>query len=189
MIERRPGGESGVTAVQTLVGDAIWAAAERGLWSAELGLAALAVVDTNDNAKADGAVAQGTLAAFREAAGADAALCLLEYSDGFKAALLHGQGEGSCFSGWAYAARVDGNVLTTAYNGNEAPNYPPFSYLCANIERMFETKRAPWPVERTLLVTGALVSHVRKACLQAGTLVRDGSKRTHITRSPCRTPL
>ena len=28
MIERRPGGESGISAVRTLVGDAIWAAAE-----------------------------------------------------------------------------------------------------------------------------------------------------------------
>jgi hypothetical protein len=33
---------------------------------------------------------------------------------------------------------------------------PPFSYLCLNIERMFLTGEAPYPVERTLLVTGAL---------------------------------
>ena len=33
MIERRPGGESGISAVRTLVGDAIWAAAEAGEWS------------------------------------------------------------------------------------------------------------------------------------------------------------
>lgn len=31
---------------------------------------------------------------------------LIEYSDGFRAALLHGQGEGNLISGWAYAAEV-----------------------------------------------------------------------------------
>ena len=78
----------------------------------------------------------------RELAGADAALFLLEYSDGFTAAMLHG-----AFSGWAYAAREDGEMVGTAFNGNESPNYPPFSYLGLNIQNMFITKRAPWPVE------------------------------------------
>lgn len=42
--------------------------------------------------------------------GADAALFLIEYTDGFKAALLHGQGEGCIFGGWGewfiYALRL-----------------------------------------------------------------------------------
>ena len=52
------------------------------------------------------------------------------------------------------ADRVHGQIQATAYNGNEAPNHPPFSYLSLNIERMFLTGVAPYPVERTLLTTG-----------------------------------
>ena len=54
------------------------------------------------------------------------------------------------------AGRVKGEIQATAYNGNEAPNHPPFSYLSLNIERMFLTGVSPYPVERTLLTTGAL---------------------------------
>lgn len=59
------------------------------------------------------------------------------------------------------ADRVKGGIQATAYNGNEAPNHPPFSYLSLNIERMFLTGVSPYPVERTLLTTGALDALMR----------------------------
>ena len=61
-------------------------------------------------------------------------------------------------AGWSFAARIKGQeeLVSCCYNGNEAPNYPPFSYLSLNIERMFLTGVSPYPVERTLLVTGTL---------------------------------
>lgn len=70
--------------------------------------------------------------------------------------LLHEQGKGNVIGGWAYASRVDGKVQATCFNGSAAPNYAGFSYLGLNIELTFESKKATWPVERTLLVTGAL---------------------------------
>ena len=47
-------------------------------------------------------------------------------------------------------------LLLYLLSGSDAPNYAAFSYLGLMIERMFKTKKAPYPVERTLLVTGAL---------------------------------
>src|SRR6266702_1632173 len=41
MIEARPGGETGVARVQFLQGDALWKAADEGLWSPQLAIIAL----------------------------------------------------------------------------------------------------------------------------------------------------
>jgi hypothetical protein len=140
MVERRAGGESGICAVQAMSGDAIWAAAAQGRWQLELAQAALGLIDTRDEAQADAAATAASgkdaVAAVQRAAGKEATLFLLEYSDGFSAALLHGQGDGTIFSGWSYAARVDGQIVGTAFCGNEAPNYPPFSWLGLNIEQV-----------------------------------------------------
>ena len=138
MVERRNGGESGISSVQTLVGEAIWEAASAGRWSLQLAQAALAVVDVSaENEAAADAVAAATganaAAAMSTAVGSDAALFLIEYTDGFRAALLHGQGEGNLINGWAYSAQVAGEVLATCFNGSQAPNYAGFSYLCPSI--------------------------------------------------------
>ena len=47
----------------------------------------------------------------REAAGKDTALFLIECADGFRCAVLHCMGEGSIVGSWAYAGKVDGEVL------------------------------------------------------------------------------
>lgn len=46
MIERRKGGETGVRAVQMIVGDAVWKAGEEGRWSKDLLISALSRSDT-----------------------------------------------------------------------------------------------------------------------------------------------
>ena len=160
MIERRPGGEAGISSVQCLEGDQIWAAAAEGRWLRELGESAMAVVDLVNPGATNSApeAVPEVVPPLEVACGDGAALFLIEFADGFRASLLHCQGEGNCVAGWAYAARVTGQAepVRCSYNGNEAPNYPPFSYLSLNIERMFLTGDSPYPVERTLLVTGAL---------------------------------
>ena len=55
---------------------------------------------------------------------------------------------------WAYAARVDGNVHGAVFNLVREGNHAHFGYLCANIQQFFLTGAAPYPPERTLLVTG-----------------------------------
>ena len=138
MIERRSGGEAGLAAVQCLEGDAVWRAGADGLWSRELAEAAAAAGET----------ASGSM----EESCDNPAAFLLEFRDGFKATLLQLNGYAK---EWLYAARGDGQVLATGLR-THGPPYPHFSYLGLNIEAMFLSGEPQYPVERTLLVSGAL---------------------------------
>ena len=169
MERRRSAVEVGITAVQCLEGEAVWQAAVAGRWSVDLGLAALAVVDSNEHpaeapARSEQQVATGGgavgLAQLRAAVGAEATIFLLEYSDGFGAALLHAGGAGATVGSWAYAGQVKGEPAPLAcnYSGNGSPNYPPFSYLGLNIEQMFITGQPQYPVERTCVGQHCLLS-------------------------------
>lgn len=84
---------------------------------------------------------------------ADPALFLLEYSDGFKAALLHAGSAKGLVNGWAYAAKLPTGQLhatgltstgATTRRGGPArgPPYPHFSYLSLNVQEMFLTGKA-----------------------------------------------
>lgn len=138
MVERRRGGERGIAAVQCLEGDAVWQAAADGLWSRELAEAAAATGERPEGRMED---------LCREPA-----VFLLEYRDGFKAAVVQLNG---FTSAWAYAGRVGAAIeATTLYAFG--PPHPHFSYLSLNIQAMFLSGQPQYPVERTLLVSGAL---------------------------------
>ncbi len=124
--------------MQCLEGDAVWKAGDEGLWSRELAAAAVEV----------GQSAAGRM----EEVCAAPALFLLEYNDGFRAALLHLH---RYIQEWTYAARIDGQVQATGLTQGGAP-YPGCSYMNLNIQEMFLSLEPQYPVERTLLVTGAL---------------------------------
>ncbi len=139
MVERRRGGETGIVAVQCLEGDAVWRAADEGRWSRALADVAREHIEAS---------ASGEM----EAHCPDPAVFLLEYADGLRAAtlMLNGYTEG-----FGYAGRVSGRV-----RGMEVflPGDPHahFSYLSRNIQDLYLTGKPPYPVERTLLVSGAL---------------------------------
>jgi hypothetical protein len=140
MVERRRGGETGVAAVQCLEGDSVWEAQKAGRWSRELAVAACAPVDK----KPEGPF---------EAHCKSPAAFLIEYRDGLKAAVLMLNGY---VNGFAYGARVGGQVVGTEFHLQEGGPYGHFSYLSLNIEEMILTGRPTYPVERTLLTTGIL---------------------------------
>ena len=138
-VERRAGFETGVAAVQCLEGDAVWQAAEAGLWSRELADAAESRVESRSPDP-------------MEMACSNPKVFLIEYRDGLRAATLMLPGH---LGGFGYAARVDGKVQATGLN-RVADSQQPFSYLGLNVQQMFLTDRPQYPVERTLLVTGVL---------------------------------
>ena len=140
MVERRAGGESGVAAVTCLEGDAVWQAADAGLWARDLAEAACAAIEN----KPDGPMEQHC---------PNPALFLVDYRDGFRGAVLMLNGY---VQDLAFACRSEGAVLATECFLQNGPPHGHFSYLSLNVEEMFLTGQPTYPVERTLLTTGVL---------------------------------
>jgi len=80
---------------------------------------------------------------------------LLEYADGLQAATLMANGFKGGMQGWGYAARVAGETEACEFYLHGDP-HPHFTYLSLNIQQMFLTGKPQYPVERTLLISGAL---------------------------------
>jgi len=144
MIERRPGGESGVVSVQCLEGDEMWQSRDRGQWSGELAAAACAPIE----GKPEGAMADHVR---------DPAVFLVEHADGLRTATVMLSGYVNQF---AYAGQVRGGpcagVHGIEFHLQEGGPFSHFSYLCRNIQKFFRTGVAPSPTERTLLTTGII---------------------------------
>jgi hypothetical protein len=162
MVERRAGGETGVRAVQTVAGDEVWKAGEQGRWSKELLSSALSRSDTPQgwsviDGRTQDLVGNGELPKLAK----NPAACLIEYAGGLRAALLMLDGAVNDFT---FAARLKApdRRVSTQFLRLPAPSAAHAAHLAAEIEEMFETGRAPIPVERSLLVSGILES-----CLQS----------------------
>jgi hypothetical protein len=161
MVERRRGGETGVRAVQLIEGDAVWEAGDEGRWSKELLEAALSRSDsplglTEQDGRTQDLLGSGEL---RKLAGQPAAY-FIEYNDGLVATLLMLNG---ALRDFCFAARVGGvpDPVSTQFFLTPGPNVDYSACLVARIEEMFQTGRAPYPAERTLLVSGILESCLR----------------------------
>jgi len=168
MAERRRGGETGVAALQALRGDSVWKAMDAGAWSAggwdaQLFEACLSRSHT---------LAQPptyshrypTREQIREFVKEPVAY-RFEYRDGLKATMLLLNGLVADFT---FAARIAGGAapLSTLFYLPPNPNVVYSAALMSQVERMFLTGRAPYPVERTLLTSGLVAAGM--ASLAAG---------------------
>jgi hypothetical protein len=128
----------------------MWKALDAGLWSKECLEAAMALVP----AHATGDYRPVT------AKTADAGVFLIEYRDGFRAAvaMLNGwvyEGDGGAF---VFAGKLKGQDKPSAchYYLQQPDPFAHFTYLVKAIESLVQSGHAPYPVERTLLTTGIL---------------------------------
>jgi hypothetical protein len=157
MVERRKGGETGVKAVQMVEGDAVWAAGDAGRYSKELLVSALSRSDTPQgqtvvDGRTQDLVGKGELPKLVKSPAA----YFIEYQDGLKATLLMLNGAVKDFT---FAARVKGTgIVSTQFFLSPEPNVTYSACLVDKIEELFATGKAPYPVERTLLVSGLLES-------------------------------
>jgi hypothetical protein len=158
MLERRKGGERGVKSVQLIEGDAVWKAADEGRWSKEMLRSALS---RSDNLKGtsvtDGRpqdmVATGVLPGIEKNPWA----YFIEYRDGTKATLLM---LSDAVGDFTFAVKVKGHagIQATQFFLSPDPNVTYSACLASKIEQMIVSGVAPYPVERTLLVSGMLES-------------------------------
>jgi hypothetical protein len=158
MVERRKGGESGIRSVQLIDGDAVW---EDKRWSRQLLVSALSRSDspqglTLTDARTQDLAGSGQLQKIVR----NPAAYFIERNDGLRTTLLMLNG---AVKDYTFAARIKGKgVASTQFFLSPTPNVTYSACLVSKIEELFTTGKAPYPVERTLLVSGALES-----CLQS----------------------
>jgi len=156
MVERRKGGESGVKAVQLLEGDEVWRAGEDGRWSKDILEAALSCSDelqgiTRTDARPQDLLGSGLLPELVK----EPRAYLIDRNDGLRTTLLWFNGAVGDF---LFAAKLKGpdGIVATQCLRSPHPNVHYSACLASNIEKMFATGEPPYPVERTLLVSGML---------------------------------
>ena len=151
IIEMRRGGETGIESVEFLTGDAVWRAAEEGKWSLDLAKTAM---ETEWGQP---------LSSLRQLPGEEPYqphAILLQYRDHFKATIVR---IGKSYTRWNFACRrvgqhkVDATSLYTGPWGNRNL----FGALAHAIQCHFRQGQSPFPVERTLMVTGVLEAAAR----------------------------
>ncbi len=151
LIESRRGGETGVSEIQLLEGDAVWQAAADGRWNGSLAAAAM-------NAQAGKDV--GRLQDFVEPTDGQqhpVHAILIKYRDGLRATVLR---IGKDSTRWCFACRLAGKPepLATSFYVGPWENRNLFKALSHAIQIHIREKQAPYPVERTHLVTGMLAA-------------------------------
>ncbi len=157
MIERRKGGETGVRSVEMIEGAAVWKAGADGRWSNQLLQSALSRSDTPqgysfEDGRTQDLATNGQLPKLVK----NPAAYFITHNDGLKTTLLMLTGAVQDFN---FAARIKGaGVKSCQFLLTPVPNVTYSACLVNNIEHMFETGRAAYPVERTLLVSGMLES-------------------------------
>lgn len=160
MVERRDrqGKPQGVVAVTCLEGNAVWDAGDKGVWSRQLLDQALSRSHTVN----PGDMRQNTLD-FRPPAGRDFQTRLrhpiafiVEYADGFRASalILNGHVDDTTFAGRLGGEREE--IVSTLVYLPAPPGARFFDPLVLRIEDFMNKKKAPYPVERTLLTGGIL---------------------------------
>jgi hypothetical protein len=160
MVERRRGGERGVTGLQALRGDAVWKSMAAGSWQAggwdpALFEACLCRSQT---------LAQPPTFSHRYPTASqirdwvkNPVAYRFEYADGLKATMLILNGLVADFT---FAARIKGQAepLSTLFYLPPNPNVVYSAALMAKAEETFLTGKTPYPIERTLLTTGLVAA-------------------------------
>ncbi|MCZ6681212.1 MAG: hypothetical protein O7E52_28675 [Candidatus Poribacteria bacterium] len=162
MVERREAGEKGVKWLQAYRGEKFWEAHHDGLWSRELFESALCRSHTLTPSRAGFNNIFPTLDEMKKLV-EDPIAYQYEHADGLKSTMILMNGLVQDFNFAAHLADRDAPLSTQMYlpmppARTTLANF--FSPLVNNIEQMFLTGVATYPVERTLLTSGLVIAGV-----------------------------
>jgi hypothetical protein len=136
-------GEIGVKQVRCLEGEAVWQAMRDKVFDRTLldeALSRLKVRPLPEGSKI-------------EEIGRRPVFYVVDYRDGLRASILWASPINEWTVAWRYG---DGSTASTCFYTQEGRPYMHFTYLLKGIEQMIFTGQPTWPVERTLLTSGAL---------------------------------
>jgi len=146
LVERRAGGETGVRSVRCLTGDEVWKARAAGQFSEQLFQATLDRLIQKRWEKRNKTLEESVR---------EPVLWMIEYRDGLRASVLILNGAvANWTAAWKYAG--ENRIESTRFQVQEERPYSHFTYLVKGFEKMVETGKPTWPVERTLLTSGVL---------------------------------
>ncbi len=152
--ESRSGGETGVSSVECLTGEPMWEAAKAGKWSVSLAEAAMRA-ELGDKFK--------SLQEIEKESKQPTHAILISYKDGTKGTMLKVGGSGTR---WNLAVKFPGESKVDAFRFHVGPwdNRNLFKALSHAIQTCIIERKAPYPIERTLLTSGvtALAMKSRK---------------------------
>lgn len=153
LVEGRKGGETGISSVELLAGDAVWKAADAGRWPAALARTAMAA-ELGDKA--------GDLRGPIGREQGEPHALLLTYKDGLKATILK---LGRNSNRWNVALKLKGEAAPRGLRIFNGPwgNRNLFMALSHAVQHFFRTGTAPYPVERTLLASGVVDAGMHSA--------------------------
>lgn len=156
MSERRKGGETGVVAIHSLRGDAVWDALAAGNWQAggwDPRLFEACLSRSHTLAQPESYSHRYPTIDQMRAWVREPVAYRFEYADGLRGTMLQFNGLVDDFT---FAARLKGESepLSTLFQLPPNPNVVYSAALMSKAEEMFLTGQAPYPVERTLLTSG-----------------------------------
>jgi hypothetical protein len=151
IIEFRKGGETGISQVEFLTGDALWNAAKDGRWPQSLVGTALTLEFGKKPESLTGVPGEKEDPSHA---------ILVTFKDGVRATIFK---LGRSASRWNFACLLKGESTprTTRFNVGPWNNRNLFKALAHAIQYFFRTGKSPYPVERTLLVNGVLDAALR----------------------------
>ncbi|MEX2536078.1 MAG: hypothetical protein WD273_10840 [Trueperaceae bacterium] len=151
LVEDRAGGVTGISRVRGLSGDEVWEAGENGGYSTEVLLAALSRL----NAANPGYYTEDDLEWLRETV-ENPTVFLLEYDDGMKVSLFSLPGVSSNYVAAWRTDEENKPIQSALADLQYARPYTHHGNLVQNAMQMFITGEPGYPIERTLLVSGAV---------------------------------